>query len=53
LGAPQSQRLVFRETADGHFVADATLPLPGQWELEVTAAAQGQQIVTSRRIFIR
>lgn len=52
LGASDTQRLVFRETADHRYVADATLPLPGQWELTITASADGHDVAATRRVFV-
>lgn len=53
LGATQTQRLTFHEVAAGHYVADIALPLAGQWELLLSASAQGHDIATTRRIIVR
>jgi nitrogen fixation protein FixH len=52
LGAIDTQRLVFHETAAGHYAADASLPLPGQWELTIAASANGHNIAATRRIIV-
>jgi nitrogen fixation protein FixH len=53
LGAPQTRMLAFRETAAGHYEADAALPLQGQWELTLTASSDGQTMAVTRRVIVR
>jgi nitrogen fixation protein FixH len=53
LGDPDARRLVFHETAAGHYVADTALPLPGQWELTLQASADGRALAATRRIIVR
>jgi nitrogen fixation protein FixH len=52
LGAPQTQPLAFHETEAGRYVADAALTLPGQWELTLSAAADGHTVAVTRRIIV-
>lgn len=53
LGATERRRLVFHEIAAGRYVADIALPLAGQWDLLLSASAQGHDIATTRRIIVR
>lgn len=52
LGASDTQRLVFHETASGRYAADVSLPLPGQWDLTITATQAGHDIAATRRVFV-
>jgi nitrogen fixation protein FixH len=53
LGAPQATRLVFHDAGAGRYVADAALIAPGQWELEVSAAANGHAVTVTRRVVVK
>jgi nitrogen fixation protein FixH len=53
LGAPERRTLVFREIATGRYVADAPLPITGQWELTVSASLGGHDIAATRRVIVR
>lgn len=53
LGAPETQALSFHESAAGRYVADAALPMKGQWELTLTASEQGQTLAVTRRVIVR
>ena len=53
LGAPAQRALAFQEIAVGQYVADALLPMKGQWELTLTASEQGRTIAVTRRIVVR
>ncbi len=53
LGTAGAQRLGFVEAADGRYVADTVLPLPGQWDLQMTVSAQGHDVVMTRRVYVR
>jgi nitrogen fixation protein FixH len=53
LGAPVRQALAFHEGAVGQYVADASLPMKGQWELTLTASADGQTMAVTRRVVVR
>ena len=53
LGAPLTRSLTFRDLGSGHYIADAALPMPGQWELTVSAVAQGHDLAVTRRIIVR
>jgi hypothetical protein len=44
--------LAFRELVAGQYVADVILPEPGQWELTITAAAEGSRIAATRRVIV-
>ncbi len=50
VGPKHLTTLLFHETAPGHYVANAALDEPGQWELLLSAQAQGHRFITSQRI---
>lgn len=52
LGAAETTHLAFHDAGAGRYVADAALTIPGQWELQVSASAQGHAIATTRRIVV-
>jgi nitrogen fixation protein FixH len=52
LGPPETTQLVFRADGAGRYVADAALTTPGQWELQLSASAQGHTIAATRRIVV-
>jgi len=52
LGPLMTTRLVFHDDGSGHYVADAALTAPGQWELQLSASAQGYTIAATRRIVV-
>jgi len=52
LGPPETTHLVFRAEGAGRYVADAALTMPGQWELQLSASAQGHTIAATRRIVV-
>lgn len=53
LGAPQTRALTFREASAGHYVADGALPIAGQWELTLSAMADGHEMAVTRRVIVR
>jgi nitrogen fixation protein FixH len=53
LGAPEARALTFHEVRLGTYVADAVLPMKGQWELTLTASEQGQKMAVTRRVIVR
>ena len=53
LGAPEARSLTFQEVGAGRYVADAVLPLQGQWELTLTASAEGHTVAATRRVIVR
>jgi nitrogen fixation protein FixH len=53
LGAPQTQQLMFRETAAGRYVGSMALPKPGQWDLTLSASADGHAVAATRRVIVR
>ncbi|HLY89670.1 MAG TPA: FixH family protein [Acetobacteraceae bacterium] len=53
LGAPDRRLLAFHEMAEGRYVADASLPTKGQWELTLTTSADGQAMAVTRRVIVR
>ena len=53
LGDPATRRLAFHEGTAGRYVADAALPLPGQWDLTLSASADGHTMAATRRIVVR
>lgn len=50
LGPRETTPLVFRDDGTGRYVADAVLAAQGQWELQLTASANGQTLVSTRRV---
>lgn len=52
LGAPEQRMLVFREVDTGHYIADAELSAPGQWELTLSASLDGHDMVATRRVIV-
>ena len=52
LGAPERRALVFHEAEHGRYVADASLPEAGQWELTVSASFGGRDIAATRRVIV-
>jgi nitrogen fixation protein FixH len=53
LGDAQTTHIAFREAAPGRFVGDAALPAKGQWDLMLTATAEGHDVTTTKRIVVR
>lgn len=53
LGARERHPLVFHENNAGQYVADARLPAPGQWELTLSASAEGHDVAATRRVVVR
>lgn len=53
LGADESQRLMFSEIAAGRYVASAALPAQGQWDLTLSASADGHDMAATRRVIVR
>ncbi|MEJ0015244.1 MAG: FixH family protein [Acetobacteraceae bacterium] len=52
LGPPDARNLVFQEAGAGRFVADVVLPSAGQWELTLTATADGHATAVTRRVIV-
>ncbi len=52
LGPPETTHLMFHDEGAGHYVADAALATPGQWELQLSATAQGHSIAATKRIVV-
>jgi len=52
LGATETHRLRFRETAAGRYVADVPLPMPGQWDLTLSASTGTHDMAATRRIIV-
>jgi nitrogen fixation protein FixH len=53
LGERDARQLVFHENTAGRYVAGAALPLPGQWDLTLSASADGHTMAATRRIVVR
>ena len=53
LGPAHDMALHFHPAADGTYVADAALPLPGQWDLMLRAVQGGQEVRVTRRILVK
>jgi nitrogen fixation protein FixH len=52
LGAPERRALVFHEADNGRYVADASLPEPGQWELTLSASSGDHAVAVTRRVIV-
>ena len=52
LGAAEPHSIVFIETNAGHYVANARLPAPGQWELTLSASRDGHSVAVTRRVMV-
>lgn len=53
VGVPHTYRLQFLQVGQGRYVADAALPLPGQWDLTLSASVEGHSMAVTRRIIVR
>ncbi len=53
LGTPQTYAVRFAEAAHGHYVADAPLPLPGQWDVTLSASVGNSAMAVTRRVIVR
>jgi nitrogen fixation protein FixH len=53
LGAPMKTPVSFSETTPGQYVGDISLPEAGQWELLLTATANGNAVTATRRIVVQ
>jgi nitrogen fixation protein FixH len=52
LGAPETRLLEFHEFDAGSYIADAPLPMAGQWELTLSASVGGHDIAATRRVIV-
>ena len=52
-GRKHATPLTFHEVAPGRYVADAELDARGQWDVLLSATAQGHTYTTTRRILVR
>jgi nitrogen fixation protein FixH len=43
----------FHEVGRGHYVADAPLPLPGQWDLTLSASVGSNTMAVTRRVILQ
>lgn len=53
LGLDDKTVMAFHEVAPGRYVGEAPLVMIGQWELLLTASAQGHDVSAARRIVVR
>ncbi len=53
LGTPQTYAVRFQEAGQGRFVADASLPLPGQWDVTLSASVGSNAMAVTRRVIVR
>jgi len=53
LGTPQTYAVRFQEAGHGHYVADAPLPLPGQWDVTLSASVGSNAMAVTRRVIVR
>lgn len=51
-GGQADQRLQFRATSPGRYVADTALPEEGQWQLQIAVTEGGRQYRATRRILV-
>jgi len=50
VGPPRPQGLVMRDAADGARIADTSLQVSGQWDLDITVEAAGALVRATRRV---
>lgn len=50
VGNAMTMQIAFREVAPGRYASQVPLPLKGQWDLMLTATADGHDVTTTRRI---
>lgn len=53
LGPTETTMLPFREVGQGRYVAVASLPEIGQWDLLLTVTAAGERYSTTQRVVVR
>jgi nitrogen fixation protein FixH len=53
LGDPHTIGVRFSEISPGHYLGREALNEKGQWELELSATAGGQELSTTRRLVVR
>jgi nitrogen fixation protein FixH len=53
LGAPQTHAVRFQELGRGHYVTDAPLAPPGQWDLTLSVSVGNDAIAATRRVIVR
>jgi nitrogen fixation protein FixH len=53
LGAQQTRRLVFRESAAGRYVGDVALAPAGQWDRTGSASTGVHDMAVTRRVIVR
>lgn len=52
VGDERQETIVFNEKGGGRYVGDIALDLPGQWEVQITAHANGKTLTTTRRVVV-
>jgi nitrogen fixation protein FixH len=52
IGAPATHRLRFYENDGGRYVADALMPMPGQWDLTLSVSSGADDMAATRRIIV-
>jgi len=53
IGPPDATMLTFQATTDGRYRAAQALPVPGQWDLLISAGVEGKTVNTTRRVIVR
>jgi nitrogen fixation protein FixH len=53
IGPAAATLLTFQATSDGHYRAAQALPIPGQWDLLISAGVDGKTVNTTRRVIVR
>jgi nitrogen fixation protein FixH len=53
IGPAAATLLTFQATRDGHYRAAQALPIPGQWDLLISAGVDGKTVNTTRRVIVR
>ena len=53
LGTPRTYPVRFQEAGQGDYVADTPLPLPGQWDVTLSASVGNNAMAVTRRVIVR
>jgi nitrogen fixation protein FixH len=53
LGAPETHRLAFHESAAGRYEGDVALTPSGQWDIAVSASTGVHKVTATRRVIVR
>ena len=53
LGPPMPTEIIFDSEAGGNFRAEAALPQPGQWDVQIQVTSGNEQFVSTRRVMVK